>query len=174
MPASISLIQGDITRLDADAIVNAANNALLDGAGVNGAIHRAAGAALENECRILRQKKGGCPTGAAVITRGGQLAARWVIHTVGPVWQGGQSGEAALLASCYRSSLSLADLHDDIQSIAFPNISTGIFGFPRPLAAQIAIDTVRAELPLHPRLTKLIFCCYDPENFSLYRHLLPA
>ena len=150
----------DITTLDVDAIVNAANRSLLGGGGVDGAIHRAAGPQLLEECRTL----GGCTTGGAKITRGYRLRARHVIHAVGPVWHGGGSDEDALLASCYRSALDLAAAHS-LTSIAYPAISTGIYGFPADLAARIAIGTVASELAASPRgITHVIFCCFSPES----------
>jgi O-acetyl-ADP-ribose deacetylase (regulator of RNase III) len=145
----------DITTLDVDAIVNAANESLLGGGGVDGAIHRAAGPELLAECRALN----GCPTGQAKITRGYRLKARHVIHTVGPIWRGGQYGEAALLAACYRNSLNLAMMHA-VRTIAFPAISCGVYGYPIPVAAQIAIDTVAASLASDDMLTEITFACF--------------
>jgi O-acetyl-ADP-ribose deacetylase (regulator of RNase III) len=150
----------DITTLEVDAIVNAANRSLLGGGGVDGAIHRAAGPQLLEECRTL----GGCTTGGAKITRGYRLKARHVIHAVGPVWHGGGSDEESLLASCYRSALDLA-VASRLTSIAYPAISTGIYGFPADLAARIAVGTVAAELAASPRgITHVIFCCFSAES----------
>ncbi len=167
MAGKIELVRGDITRIPADAIVNAANTTLLGGGGVDGAIHRAAGPELLAECRTL----GGCPTGEARITQGYRLPAGHVIHTVGPVWHGGHSGEEELLASCYRSSLRLAEEYR-LRVIAFPNISTGVYRFPKEKAAQIAVRTVRDWLANHEFPEKVIFVCFDPENHSLYQKLL--
>jgi O-acetyl-ADP-ribose deacetylase (regulator of RNase III) len=167
--AKIELIQGDITTLRVDVIVNAANSSLLGGGGVDGAIHRAAGPALLEECRTI----GGCPAGEAVITGSGRLPCKKVIHTVGPVWQGGGQGEAALLASCYRKSLLLAG-GAGLTSIAFPNISTGVYGYPKEEAAHIAFKTATAVLEETPVIKKVVFVCFDRENYSLYEKLIPA
>ena len=151
---------GDITTLEVDAIVNAANSSLLGGGGVDGAIHRAAGAGLLAECDTL----GGCETGSAKITRGHRLKAKHVIHAVGPVWQGGGAGEEALLAGCYRTALDLAAAHS-LSSIAYPAISTGIYRFPADLAARIAVGTVASEMAARPRgITRVVFCCFAPES----------
>lgn len=163
----IELIQSDITKLDLDVIVNAANNSLLGGGGVDGAIHRAAGPELLAECITL----GGCPTGEAKITKGHNLKARFIIHTAGPIWHGGKSGEYDLLADCYRNSLSLA-VENNCNSIAFPNISTGVYGFPKELAADIAIREVRLFLDANKSVSWVLFCCYDSENYSIYQRLL--
>jgi len=163
----IDLIQGDITKLAVDAIVNAANQSLLGGGGVDGAIHRAAGPGLLEECRSI----GGCPTGEARITRGYNLPARFVIHTVGPVYHGGKYGEAEKLASCYRNSLELAVIND-CKTIAFPNISTGIYGYPKVEASKIAFDEVTCSLSKYEKIEKVIFCCFGFENYELYSHLL--
>lgn len=159
----IEVVQGDITRLDVDVIVNAANSSLLGGGGVDGAIHRAAGPALLAECRAL----GGCPTGEARITGGHRLPARHVIHTVGPVWQGGGAGEPELLALCYRNSLALAALHG-VRSLAFPAISTGVYGFPKGPAAIIAIAETRRFLAGNDLISRVIFACFDAATASLY------
>ena len=163
----LSTCQGDITELHVDVIVNAANQTLLGGAGVDGAIHRAAGPQLLEACRKL----GGCPTGEARITPGFNLPARFVIHTVGPVWHGGNRDEAALLAGCYRESLALADTHR-LHSIAFPSISTGNYGFPIEPAATIAIDSVRDALTNAASIEQVIFCCFSQPDLQIYRHLL--
>lgn len=159
----IELIQGDITKLNVDAIVNAANSTLLGGGGVDGAIHRAAGPELLNECRKL----GGCPTGEARITRGYRLPARHVIHTVGPVWQGGRQGEDELLANCYRNSLKLAELNG-LKSIAFPSISTGAYHFPIERASRIAVKSVREYLKETRRIERAFFVCYSEDDFVTY------
>jgi O-acetyl-ADP-ribose deacetylase len=162
----IDIVEGDITRLDVDAIVNAANESLLGGGGVDGAIHRAAGPELLAECRTL----GGCATGSAKITRGYRLKARHVIHAVGPVWEGGQKGEEEALASCYRTALTLAAKHG-LASVAYPAISTGIFRFPAGRAARIAVGTVASEIANAPRgLQQVVFCCFSPDSAEHHRN----
>jgi O-acetyl-ADP-ribose deacetylase (regulator of RNase III) len=165
--AKIEVIHDDITKLEVDAIVNAANKSLLGGGGVDGAIHRAAGSELLEECKTLN----GCETGEAKITKGYRLPARFVIHTVGPVWHGGQSNESELLANCYKNSLKLA-LKNNIKTIAFPNISTGVYGFPKDKAAEIAIKAVTGFLNQNNKIEKVYFVCFDNENYSLYQELL--
>ncbi|HJV23821.1 MAG TPA: O-acetyl-ADP-ribose deacetylase [Holophagaceae bacterium] len=159
--ASLSVIQADITTLAVDAIVNAANASLMGGGGVDGAIHRAAGPDLLKDCMAIRSAQGGCHTGQAVLTGGHRLRALHVIHTVGPVWQGGNHGEEELLASCYRTSLALATQHQ-CDSIAFPAISTGIFGFPADRAARIAVRECRAWQETHGRPASILLVAYDP------------
>jgi O-acetyl-ADP-ribose deacetylase len=169
VPTTIRAVRGDITTLGVDAIVNAANSTLLGGGGVDGAIHLAAGPQLLDECRRL----GGCPTGQARLTPGYRLAARSIIHTVGPVWQGGSRGEAELLASCYDNSLRLA-AENQLKSIAFPAISTGVYAYPLKAATEIAITTVRRFASRYEGLNEIIFCCYSGESFTLYERLLRA
>ena len=165
--STIELVMGDLTQMDVDAIVNAANETLLGGGGVDGAIHRAAGPQLLEECRAI----GGCPTGEARITKGYNLKARYVIHTVGPVWRGGQHGETQLLRSAYLSSLKLAQQYG-LKSIAFPNISTGVYHFPKQSAAQIAIRAVREFTAQNLLPERIVFVCFDEENYSIYNRLL--
>ncbi len=163
----IEVIQGDITTLDVDAIVNAANTRLLGGGGVDGAIHRAAGPGLLEECRGI----GGCPTGEARITRGYNLPARWVIHTVGPVWSGGNRREPELLASCYRSVFRIAG-EKGIKTLAFPAISTGAYRFPSDQAASIAVQETCAALERYPEIEKVLFVCFDSRCLDAYRKAL--
>ncbi|MDX5345819.1 MAG: O-acetyl-ADP-ribose deacetylase [Hymenobacteraceae bacterium] len=167
----IELVKGDITKIEADAIVNAANSSLLGGGGVDGAIHRAGGPDILEACKKIRAKQGGCPTGEAVITTAGKLPANYVIHTVGPVWQGGSKGEPGLLKNCYRNSLQLAT-ENQVKTIAFPNISTGVYGYPKKEAAQIAVATVSDYLNNHPEIEKVIFVVFDDDNFTYYQQLL--
>lgn len=163
--AKIIAIQGDITKVEADAIVNAANTSLMGGGGVDGAIHRAGGPAILEDCRKIVARQGGCPTGEAVITTAGRLPARYVIHTVGPVWNGGHNKEAEKLASCYRNSLQLA-VDNNVKTIAFPNISTGIYHFPKAQAAKIAVNTIRDFLAQEDNIEQVILVCFDGENLQ--------
>jgi len=165
--AELIAILADITQLDVDAIVNAANGSLLGGGGVDGAIHTASGPQLLDACREL----GGCKTGEARITAGFNLPARFVIHTVGPVWHGGQHDEADLLASCYRNSLKLAE-ENGVRSIAFPAISSGIYGYPMELSAKVAIETVRSINPDLKTVGKVYFCCFSARALGIYKALL--
>ena len=167
LEARISLASGDITRLEVDAIVNAANASLLGGGGVDGAIHRAAGSELLAECRTI----GGCPTGEARLTRGYRLSASHVIHTVGPVWHGGNAGEPEALASCYRSCLEIAR-SQQFRNIAFPAIATGIYGFPRQEAANIAVTMVASHLAMHEFPDRVMFVCFDEATREAYRSAL--
>jgi O-acetyl-ADP-ribose deacetylase (regulator of RNase III) len=167
----IVCLKGDITKLEVDIVVNAANNGLMGGGGVDGAIHRAGGPQILDECMAIKKRQGGCPTGEAVITTGGNLKAKFVIHTVGPYWTGNAHEEDALLANAYKNSLSLA-IGNMAVSIAFPNISTGVYGFPRDRAAEIAIREVQAFLDADSSLQQVVFCCYDDENYQIYKSLL--
>ena len=171
MRSRIHLMTGDITTLSVEGIVNAANQQLMGGGGVDGAIHRAAGPALREACAAIRRARGGCAVGEAVITGGGALPAPYVIHTVGPVWRGGGQHEAALLRRAYDSSLRLGAAHR-LARLAFPNISTGVYGFPKPAAARIAIDAVRAFLAHNAWPQQVIFVCFDEENARLYQTTL--
>lgn len=167
----IEIILADITKIKADAIVNAANSSLMGGGGVDGAIHRAGGSAIIDECRKIVAKQGGCKTGEAVITTGGKLPAKFVIHTVGPVWHGGEKNEPQLLASCYRKSLQLA-IENNCKTLAFPNISTGVYGYPKEEAAKIAIETVKEFLSAHEQIEKVIFVCFGDENYKLMKEAI--
>lgn len=165
--AVVEAVQGDITKEEVEAIVNAANEGLRGGGGVDGAIHRAGGPAIMEECRRLKR----CPTGQAVITTGGRLPARYVIHTVGPIWRGGESGEPELLASCYRESLKLAQAKG-LKSIAFPSISTGAYGYPKEAAARVALKTVAEFLTHHQIIARVRFVVFSQSDLEIYRQVL--
>ncbi|WP_100076161.1 O-acetyl-ADP-ribose deacetylase [Chryseobacterium camelliae] len=165
----IELIKGDITKIQAGAIVNAANSSLLGGGGVDGAIHRAGGKQILEECIMIRNKQGKCNTGEAVVTTAGNLPAQYVIHTVGPVWNGDEKECASLLENCYNNSLKLAESLD-VKTIAFPNISTGVYRFPKERAGQIAVETVKNFRS--DSIEKIIFVCFDDENEAIYKRLL--
>jgi O-acetyl-ADP-ribose deacetylase len=170
MKTAIEVISGDITKVAVDAIVNAANDSLMGGGGVDGAIHRAGGPAILEECKRIVERQGRCKIGEAVITTAGNLPAKYVIHTVGPIWRGGSENEPELLRRCYINSLTLAEGHG-CSSIAFPNISTGVYGYPKPEAAQIAMRSVR-EFVTGKKFGKVVFVCFDNENFTLLKNLL--
>ncbi len=165
MQAIIEVLQGDITKFAADAIVNAANSSLMGGGGVDGAIHRAGGPAILEECRRIVAKQGGCKTGEAVITTAGRLPAKFVIHTVGPVWNGGHRGEAEKLGNCYRNSLQLA-VENGCKTVAFPCISTGVYGYPIAEAAKVAVATVKAFLEENEGLERVVMVCFDEGNHA--------
>ena len=168
----IDLHQGDITKCDVDAIVNAANSSLLGGGGVDGAIHRAGGPKILEACRAIRARQGGCPTGEAVITTAGRLPAKFVIHTVGPVWNEAKADEMdELLGNCYRNSLQLA-VENGVKTVAFPNISTGIYRFPKTRAASVALKAVREFVARQDELESVLFVCFDEENHIIYQDLL--
>jgi O-acetyl-ADP-ribose deacetylase (regulator of RNase III) len=171
MDNRMKLVQGDITKLQVDAIVNAANSSLMGGGGVDGAIHRAGGKQILEECMEIINRQGRCATGEAVITTGGKLPAKYVIHTVGPVWNGGKNNEEQLLANCYTNSLKIA-AGKLITTIAFPNISTGVYHFPKEKAVEIAIDTVDQFIQTNSEITEIFFVCYDDENYRLYQQLM--
>ncbi len=170
---NIKLIQGDITKIQVEVIVNAANASLLGGGGVDGAIHRAGGPAILAACRQIRAQQGGCAIGEAVLTTAGKLPAQKVIHTVGPIWNGRERGKQdQLLANCYQNSLTLA-VENDLTTIAFPNISTGVYCFPKQRAAKVALKAVRAFLQAHPNsMEEIVFVCFDADNYQIYQDFI--
>jgi len=167
----VRVIAGDITLIPADAVVNAANSGLMGGGGVDGAIHRAGGPVIHAECMKIVAEKGRCPAGEAVITGAGNLPAKYVIHTVGPVWRGGNAGEDELLKMAYRNCLRLA-IEYGARTISFPNISTGVYGFPKERAAQIAVNEVKSFLEINSGIDEVLFVCFDRENLILYQKLI--
>lgn len=170
MDKRIKVGKGDITKMEVDAVVNAANTSLLGGGGVDGAIHRAGGPKILEECRRIVSRQGGCKVGEAVITPAGNLPAKHVIHTVGPVWNGGKNKEEQLLTNCYHNSLALA-VANNCKTVAFPNISTGIYKFPKPLAAQLSIQAMERFLASDSTIKQIIIVCFDEENFRLLTNL---
>ena len=173
MKTKLEVRRGDITQVRVDAIVNAANTSLLGGGGVDGAIHRAGGPSILEECMQIRNAQGGCPVGESVITTAGKLPAKFVIHTVGPVWSGNHSEENQLLASCYRNSLLIA-VQNHVKTLAFPNISTGIYRFPKNAAAEIAVHEVKQFISDDDSLELILFVCFDEENYAIYTRLLTS
>ena len=171
MKNKIEIIHGDITKISADAIVNAANSSLLGGGGVDGAIHRIGGKKILEECQRIRSKQGGCKVGDAVITTAGNLPAKYVIHTVGPHWNGGNNNEVELLRNCYLNCLKLA-YENNITTISFPNISTGIYKFPKDKAAEIALQIIKSSLCEYNHLNKIIIVCYEIDNYEIYCSLM--
>ncbi|HCS20931.1 MAG TPA: O-acetyl-ADP-ribose deacetylase [Bacteroidetes bacterium] len=171
MHTKIEILKGDITKVTVDAIVNAANTSLLGGGGVDGAIHRAGGPAILADCRKIIARQGGCKTGEAVITTAGNLSAKFVIHTVGPVWNGGEKNEAQKLTACYTNALQLA-VDNACKTIAFPCISTGVYGYPFHEAAKIAVDAVMEFIAHSDQMDKVVFVCFDEENFLIYQHAM--
>lgn len=167
----IELIQGDITVMQVDAIVNAANRSLLGGGGVDGAIHLKGGPAILEDCIKIRERQGGCETGEAVYSTAGNLPTKYVIHTVGPIWNGGASGEDRLLRNCYKNSLKIAE-ELGVKSVAFPNISTGVYHFPKQRAAEIAVSAVKEYSSSQTGIERIIFVCFDEENFGIYKRLI--
>ncbi len=171
MKGKIVLARGDITKMQVDAIVNAANMKLVGGGGVDGAIHAAGGPVILEECKSHIDANGECPTGDAVMTTAGNLPSKYVIHTVGPVWNGGRFGENQLLHDCYTKSLLMAE-HHDLHTVAFPNISTGVYGYPKGEAAEVAIDAVEDFMETHETVNEVTFVCYSEENYHLYEDIL--
>ena len=171
MKQSITVVRGDITKMKVDVIVNAANSSLMGGGGVDGAIHRQGGPAILEECKLIIARQGSCKTGEAVITTAGNLPAKFVIHTVGPVWNGGRSNEAVKLANCYKNSLQLA-VENNLNTIAFPNISTGIYGYPKKDAADTAVEAVSSFLQSESSIVEVHFVCFDEENYFIYQNII--
>jgi O-acetyl-ADP-ribose deacetylase len=171
MKPNIQVIKADITTVQVDVIVNAANSSLMGGGGVDGAIHRVGGPSIVEECKVIVRRQGGCKTGEAVITTAGNLPAKYVVHTVGPIWAGGNNNERKLLANCYINSLRLCVVHE-CSSIAFPNISTGVYRFPKQEAALIAVTTVHEFLLKYTSISWVVFVCFDEENFDLIKDAL--
>ncbi len=172
LSSRVEVVLGDITTMEVDAIVNAANTSLMGGGGVDGAIHRAGGPAILEECKDIVAQQGGCPVGEAVITTAGDLPAKFVIHTVGPIWNGGKANEAKKLAACYRNALKIA-AERNLKTVAFPNISTGVYHYPKEQAAKIAVNTVVEFLASTEKIDKVYFVCFDKENFKQTQSQLP-